>query len=199
MQQPGLAQSSPPSSSGFAGLLAALALPRRDEQDQQSALDRDELGDDVVTLSYERALRAHARYKPANPDEPKFALRAEGQRAPAREQRSSPQLSTDESAGPRATDRDLRRASVTIRVSEAELEQLRQRAGEAGLTISAYLRSCTIEAEALRAQVKQALAELRTQRNNRMREPANEEPVQRKHLGWIARFTGRRHSEARST
>jgi hypothetical protein len=54
-----------------------------------------------------------------------------------------------------------KRASVTIRLSEPEYEQLHQRAAEAGLTISAYLRSCTFEAEALRAQVKEALANLR--------------------------------------
>jgi predicted DNA binding CopG/RHH family protein len=54
-----------------------------------------------------------------------------------------------------------RPASVTIRLSAAECAQLKQRAAEAGLTLSAYVRSCTFEAEALRAQVKQALGELR--------------------------------------
>jgi hypothetical protein len=38
---------------------------------------------------------------------------------------------------------------------------LRQRAAEAGLTISAYLRSCAFEVETLRAQVKQTIAEMR--------------------------------------
>jgi len=51
--------------------------------------------------------------------------------------------------------------SITLRVSPDEAGQLRLRAREAGLTVSAYLRSCTFEAEALRAQVKEALAELR--------------------------------------
>ena len=60
-----------------------------------------------------------------------------------------------------ATDRYLRSASVTIRLSKAECARLHQRAAEAGVTVSAYLRSCTFEAEALRAQVKAALAELR--------------------------------------
>ena len=46
-------------------------------------------------------------------------------------------------------------------MSEVESAQLRQRAAEAGLTISAYLRSCTFEAESLRAQVKETLAQLR--------------------------------------
>jgi predicted DNA binding CopG/RHH family protein len=54
-----------------------------------------------------------------------------------------------------------RSTSVTIRLSAAECAQLKQRAAEARLTLSAYVRSCTFEAEALRAQVKQALKELR--------------------------------------
>jgi hypothetical protein len=54
-----------------------------------------------------------------------------------------------------------RSASVTIRLSGAECARLKQRAAQAGLTLSAYVRSCTFEAEALRAQVKQAVKELR--------------------------------------
>ena len=46
-------------------------------------------------------------------------------------------------------------------MSKAECDQLRQRAAEARMSVSAYLRSCTFEAEALRAQVKEALAELK--------------------------------------
>ena len=56
---------------------------------------------------------------------------------------------------------DLRQASVTIRLSQAECARLHERAAEAGVTVSAYLRSCTFEAEALRAEVKAALADLR--------------------------------------
>jgi len=48
------------------------------------------------------------------------------------------------------------------RLSQTECGQLRTRAAEAGLSISAYLRSCTFEAETLRSQVKEALAQLRT-------------------------------------
>jgi hypothetical protein len=47
-------------------------------------------------------------------------------------------------------------------MSEVECEQLKRRAAEAGLTISAYLRSCTFEADSLRAEVKKTLAEMRT-------------------------------------
>ena len=56
---------------------------------------------------------------------------------------------------------EKRSASVTLRMSRAECDQIRQRAAEAGLTVSAYLRSCALEAESLRAQVKDALAAMR--------------------------------------
>ena len=52
-----------------------------------------------------------------------------------------------------------KRSSVTIRMTQAECDQLQRRASAAGLTVSAYLRSCIFEAEALRAQVKEALAQ----------------------------------------
>jgi len=52
-------------------------------------------------------------------------------------------------------------SSITLRTSASEAGQLRQRAREAGLTVSAYIRSCVFEAEALRTEVKAALSELR--------------------------------------
>jgi hypothetical protein len=62
-------------------------------------------------------------------------------------------------------DRNLKSASITIRLSKVECTQLRIRAAEAGLTVSAYLRSCTFETESLRALVKDTLAQLRTKRS----------------------------------
>jgi hypothetical protein len=59
-------------------------------------------------------------------------------------------------------ERNLKDASITIRMSKAECEQLHRRAAEAGLSVSAYLRSCTFEAESLRAMVKDTLAQLRS-------------------------------------
>jgi hypothetical protein len=61
-----------------------------------------------------------------------------------------------------AFERNLKDASITIRMSKAECAQLHRRAAEAGLTVSAYLRSCTFEAESLRAMVKDTLAQLRS-------------------------------------
>jgi hypothetical protein len=54
-----------------------------------------------------------------------------------------------------------RQSIVSIRLNAVESQQLRQRAAESGISVSAYMRSCVLEAEHLRAQVKQALAELR--------------------------------------
>jgi predicted DNA binding CopG/RHH family protein len=63
----------------------------------------------------------------------------------------------------KAHDRQLKCASITVRLSKEECAQLRRRAAEAGLTISAYLRSCSVEAESLRAQVKDTLAQMRAE------------------------------------
>lgn len=54
-----------------------------------------------------------------------------------------------------------KRSTISIRISEQEAAVLRKRAEESGLSVSAYMRSCVMEAELLRAQVKQALADLR--------------------------------------
>jgi len=56
---------------------------------------------------------------------------------------------------------ERRRMTVSVRLSEQESTQLRQRAAESGISVSAYMRSCVLEADHLRAQVKQALAEMR--------------------------------------
>ena len=166
MQQPA---ASPTPSPNFAGMLAAFVEPG---QKRPPARDLDGLEDDVATLSYERALRAHARYRA-----PEASDRALTQLAQAEAETVSifevlPDLNAGErpaiveatfavSAEDRepvvealpAFDRNLKSASITIRMSKAECAQLRTRAAEAGLTMSAYLRSCTFEAESLRALV----------------------------------------------
>ena len=162
--QPAQAQPSP-SSSSFAGLLASLASPHQPENIAPFWSGSD-LGEDVATISYESALRAHARYRPADRSEWEGAENspADDAKSPVAGMMAGSEGSAAQigSASRAAHDGDLRRASVTVRLSEAEVDRLRQRAREAGLTISAYLRSCTFEVEALRAQVKAALAELRT-------------------------------------
>ncbi len=135
----------------FAGLLAALAAAKSTEL---PAWTEDELPQDAASLSYEGALRTHARYMPGDTGTEQVSTsQPEPVDVIARQ---------DDHAARPQTERDRKCASITIRMSKAECERLHQRAAEAGLTVSAYLRSCTLEAEALRAQVKAALAELRS-------------------------------------
>jgi len=206
MQQSGQAQPSPASRS-FAGLLASFAAPQTQAGDRASLWDDGDLGEDVATLSYESALRAAARNGPMDrADWPQASrslrLSKNGETAlAARSGESAPERANAASA--KGRDGELRSASVTVRLSGQELEQLRQRAIEAGLTVSAYLRSCTFEAESLRAQVKAALAELRkagtettltagtTRRGNEKRRP-------HQRFGWLARLVAGKRDESRS-
>ncbi len=121
----------------FASFLAGLAEIEEQDPVTESAdrWDCDELAEDVATIG-------GAEWRPevlvAAPEVPV------GKR---------PNFS------PAASDKKIRKsASVTLRMTQEEYVQLQQRATAAGLTISAYVRSCVFEAEALRAQVKQALA-----------------------------------------
>jgi hypothetical protein len=192
MQQPTAYPSAPSSAApSFAGLLATLASP----SDRPSSTGRkdtpwedDELADDIATLSYESALRAHSRYRSPGggygggenllaqgasdllemlrEDEPAPAIAAavempvEGLSA----SRKPPAAVQPEARRPQLTslEKKLKDASITIRMSKAECAQLHRRATEAGLTVSAYLRSCTFEAESLRAMVKETMAQLRS-------------------------------------
>lgn len=148
--QESIANTSAQATHDFAGLLAALAAAKPTEL---PAWNDEQLPQDVATLSYERALRTHARYKSAD----MCSAAARPERTPPQNERASKPPAPVVSCGMH----ERKCASITIRMSQAECEQLRERAAEAGMTISAYLRSCTFEAETLRAQVKEALAELR--------------------------------------
>lgn len=130
----------PLADSSFAGLLATIAAP----QNPLPPWNDDGLADDVASISYERALRSHVRVRPGNSDTmpaPPPAPVPEGKDA--------------------FRGKAIKSSSITIRLSEPECAQLRRRAAEAGMTVSAYLRSCTLEVESLRSQVKQTLAEMR--------------------------------------
>lgn len=145
LASPALAADNPGiSDASFAGLLAALAAQGR----QDNAWKDDELAGDVATISYEQALRRQTRPNSTHSDPLKFNNQAGGV--------------TGAKAGLAGTPKLPKTASITVRLSQQECAQLRQRAAEAGLTISGYLRSCTLEVESLRTQVKQTLAELRS-------------------------------------
>jgi hypothetical protein len=165
----------------FAGLLAALAAPSRKGT---PAWSDDDLEDDIATLSYERALRSHARHRPADDRSgmeavdpaPIGTLKELRPPLPPANQAENPHPApiVHAAGGSGATpsglgtsDRNLKHASITIRMSHEECAQLRKRAAEAGLTVSAYLRSCTFEAESLRALVKDTLAQLRSAQSAR--------------------------------
>jgi hypothetical protein len=120
--------------SSFVGLLSSLTSP---PQKAHKPWDDSALADDVATISYERALQTHARTKPSSV--------AASRSTRSRNAKDSP-----------------RAAIVTLRLSHAESAQLHERAAEAGLTISAYLRSCVFEVEALRTQVREALTQFRS-------------------------------------
>lgn len=153
----GMQSTAPPTSSSlpsFAGFLAALAQPDRAATNRASTWSDELLAKDVATLSYEQALRAHARYHGDD-------LVAE----PAEAALSVPVGSAQPEAALSVHSlpvRVLKEASITIRLSREEDAQLRKRAVEAGLTVSAYIRSCTFEAESLRALVKDTLTQFRT-------------------------------------
>jgi predicted DNA binding CopG/RHH family protein len=193
MQQP--TASVPTASPSFAGLMAALADSKNHgdgssppKSNSASAWNDDELAEDIATLSYESALRAHSRYRPPSPshsapsnstpsnfdqsltqapdpkptrfeENPSDVSAAVSQTVLPSEANPEPEASRLQAA---QLERNLKGASVTIRMSKAECAQLHQRAAEAGLTVSAYLRSCTFEAESLRAMVKETLAQLRS-------------------------------------
>jgi hypothetical protein len=184
MQQPEQNDSS--TSPNFAGLLAALTSPAPKygdgssphEKDSAPAWNDDALADDIATLSYERTLRTHASYEAAAPGdwsltqqvaapEPIPSSNALSPEAVPNQPGATPSASSwSEDTEPEISlsstlEQNRKCASVTIRMSKAECAQLHKRAAEAGLTISAYLRSCTFEAETLRAQVKETLAQLR--------------------------------------
>jgi len=57
---------------------------------------------------------------------------------------------------------DQRRTIVSVRLTEGEFACLRDRAEESGISVSAYMRSCVVDADQLRTQVKRALAEMRS-------------------------------------
>ncbi len=136
----------------FSGVLAAFSsLASQPSPTSKS----DQLDDDVVTLSYERALRTHSRHRPSESmDWSLPAVAAEKSSLP------QPALRGD-AVESQSRPEDLKSASITLRMTQAECNQLRARAAEARMTVSAYLRSCAFEVEALRAQVKEALVQLR--------------------------------------
>lgn len=174
--------SSNPESSSFAGFLSALAPPA--PAARNNSWNEDAFADDVMTLSYESALKAHSRYKPQpfSAFVPELVSPTSGSLFSTAAREPQPPAPK-----PAIVTGDLKSASITIRMSDAECAQLKQRAAEAGMTISAYLRSCTFEAEALRGQVKQVLAQLRAAAPAKGKTPATR-TAQHGRFDWLSRI-----------
>lgn len=162
-----------PRPGSFASVLAGLAAKRKADEGPSDEFNPAE---DVVTLTYEQALRGHGRYREGAPGvegaeaRTSIANDTDARRAaePERPLVSEDLMGREKAAKPLDKTEDLRAtarkaASVTVRLSEAECAQVHARALEANMTMSAYVRSCVFEAESLRAQVKQALAEMRAE------------------------------------
>jgi hypothetical protein len=178
-----------PSSTGFAGLLASLTSTAG-SADREPAWSDGDLGEDVVTLSHERALRNHGGYTPGEGFDGRDPPADDGDKAPPAAQMEDNAVPRVSAAPDSPVSPELRTASVTIRLSNSESAQLRQRAAEAGMTVSAYLRSCVLEADALRALVKEALAELKTAAGPEGATP----PVRRRWRWWFGRREKRREA-----
>lgn len=113
-----------PASPSFVGLLAALAAP-----DRCSGPDRSEdgLADDVAELSYGSVRLRQVQAASG----PRHSLQG-----PCDEE----VISITEADQAADDDGRMRRQRVTLRLSGSEALQLRARAAESGLTVSAYLR-----------------------------------------------------------
>ena len=165
MQPTTLASPAPPSRT-FAGLLAAIAFP---DKALPLESDMDEEDQDVASLSYERALRSHTCFDPMSPaNNPGEGTAANSLTSAVAFDRyavkagSGPLDSAKQQETNTLPQSSRRCSSVTVRLSAPEREQLHLRAVEAGMTVSAYLRSCAFEVENLRAEVKTALSQLRS-------------------------------------
>lgn len=148
----------------FAGVLADVAVP---EKKFLPARDLEGLEDDVVCVSYEQALRSRNYASPGKRAGWAVASRVET-KAEADRDLAAPQPDRRGAESVIAADctskpASRKSASVTVRLSQDESERLHQRAEEAGMTVSAYLRSCAFEVEALRAEVKATLTRLRSE------------------------------------
>jgi hypothetical protein len=172
MPEPGqsVSQKAPGS---FASLLASISGKL-----QADAWDDSALVDDVSTITYEQALRAHRRGRSAEPATKSLLDDSVLTPAVSEGRQSKPPLKTGE--------KEPKVASITIRVTAEEQAKLQERAAAAQLSVSAYLRSCIFEAEVLRNQVREAVSQIRSSSPPEV--PLSEE-LQRKHSrSWRARL-----------
>lgn len=159
----------------FASLIASLTGAGKHCEESWDTRD---LASDVATISYEQALRKHRRARTESaPHTPGIAV-------------SALPVAHRERTQLRKT------ASITIRVNQEEQVLLHARAAEAGLSISAYLRSCIFDAESLRAQVKEALAQMQVAiRQAPISKTAAAEPANRRRFRFLSRWGRMRQAD----
>jgi len=134
--------------------------------------DDGSLADDVAVLTYEQALRSTRQARPPvawSSEVLETAVHPDKERVAPVHRR--------ENIG---AEKKSRTASITIRLTAEEQAQLHERATAAGLSVSAYLRSCIFEAEALRSQVKDALAQMQS-----VDPVSKRSTLKRSRLGWV--------------
>jgi hypothetical protein len=163
----------------FANFLESLTAPAKKPD---GMWDDTALLDDVATISYEEALRSHRRVPPveALPEDESLSATAP----------------TASQTPPVAKGKKRKTASITIRLTEAEEAQLHERAAAAQLSVSAYLRSCIFEAEALRAQVKQALARMQAPPPISTSAAHVDKPPRNWHARFLSRFSHRSKADS---
>lgn len=178
----------------FAGMLAKASMPERSARSWLAG-DDFAINEEIVPLSYEQALKKHARRSSVSQTSERIdrvasllaETLAEKREQTAAEARKSaanlpaeygsvseiewPILEVQEYQEAKSTPApvaaslirpsETKAVSITLRMSREEANQVHKRAADAGLTTSAYIRSCVCEAEVLRAQVKSALQEMR--------------------------------------
>ncbi len=148
----GLFNSNPDKNNDFAGVVANALKGQPDPPATEPYMD------DTLSLSYEEALKKHTRRPLAD------EMSRIGELAAAELQTRRAGFVPQEQFEAAAPLINAKAASITLRMSKEESAILRKRATVAGITVSAYIRSCIFEAEELRAQVKNALAEIRLSR-----------------------------------
>jgi hypothetical protein len=175
---------SPKNLDSFANFLATLTGKLQDEWDNSA------LADDVATLTYDKALRQQCQS--GIPQLPADSL-LDGTPQPS-ERRSCSKKELSQRSRLNST---LKTASITIRLTAEEQAQLHERAAAAQLSVSAYLRSCIFEAEALRIQVREALSQLRAATPNDPVEPVQSQAQSAR--SWRSRLLPlwRSHASAR--
>jgi hypothetical protein len=167
----------PKSAGSFADFLASFTGGSDKSDDDW---DLSGLAEDVATINYEQALRSHRAAHAAEfaterlRDKPLAgaAIRGALQHAAGSKKKS-------------------KTSSITLRLTEEEHGQLHERAAAAKLSTSAYIRSCIFEAESLRTQVREALAQMQAASPSATASPPDEKPS-RWHQRFFAHWPRRR-------